>query len=298
MSVMMKHCGDFIEHIKNIKHYSAHTVISYKNDLEQFYTFSDENGLSGKDTLDRQNIRNWIIYLVEQGISPRSVNRKISSLRAYCKYLLKEGKLSVNPASVVSTPKMAKKLPGFVNETKMDYLLDETEFGDNFTGKRNRLIIEIFYCTGMRLSELINLRTFEIYSDGPSVKVLGKRNKERIIPVTPGLYEGIKEYMEERQKFVTDESEGFLFINRNGRKLYPKLVYRIVNRYLAIVTTAEKKSPHVLRHSFATNMLNHGADLNAIKELLGHANLSATQVYTHNTFEKLKSIYKQAHPRA
>ena len=294
----MKHCGDFIEYIKNIKHYSYHTVVSYENDLKQFFSFCADDSKYDQDALDRHQIRKWIVHLIENGISPRSVNRKISTLKTYCRYLLKEGIIKVNPVSMIITPKTEKKLPGFVSDKKMDLLLDETDFGDDFKGIRNKLIIETFYNTGIRLSELINIKTFDIYADGPSIKVLGKRNKERIIPVTPVFYEIILSYIKVRQDYVTTESEGFLFINEDGKKLYPRLVYRIVNRYLSMVTTAEKKSPHVLRHSFATNILNKGADLNAIKELLGHSNLSATQVYTHNTFEKLKSIYKQAHPRA
>jgi len=294
----MKHCGDFIEYIKNIKHYSYHTVVSYENDLKQFFSFCADDSKYDQDALDRHQIRKWIVHLIENGISPRSVNRKISTLKTYCRYLLKEGIIKVNPVSMIITPKTEKKLPGFVSDKKMDLLLDETDFGDDFKGIRNKLIIETFYNTGIRLSELISIKTFDIYADGPSIKVLGKRNKERIIPVTPVFYEIILSYIKVRQDYVTTESEGFLFINEDGKKLYPRLVYRIVNRYLSMVTTAEKKSPHVLRHSFATNILNKGADLNAIKELLGHSNLSATQVYTHNTFEKLKSIYKQAHPRA
>jgi len=295
----MKHCGDFIEYIRNIKHYSSHTVISYKNDLDQFFSFCAEDKKYDKDALDRRQIRKWIIHLMEDGISARSVNRKISTLKTFCKYLLKEGVIIVNPASMVIKPKTEKKLPGFVSDKKMDQLIDETDFGDDFAGLRNQLIIETFYNTGIRLSELINIKTDDVYADGPSIKVLGKRNKERIIPVTPVFYEIIMNYLKVRQEYVKPDSGNFLFINVNsGKKLYPRMVYRIVNRYLSMVTTAEKKSPHVLRHSFATNILNKGADLNAIKELLGHSNLSATQVYTHNTFEKLKSIYKQAHPRA
>jgi integrase/recombinase XerC len=211
---------------------------------------------------------------------------------------LKEGIITVNPVSFVVTPKTEKKLPGFVSEKKMNILLDETMFGNDYTGIRNHLIIETFYNTGIRLSELINLKTFDVSADGPSLRVLGKRNKERVIPVAQEFYSAIEAYMKVRQEYVTVDTEGFLFITSAGRKMYPRLVYRIVNNYLSTVTTAEKKSPHVLRHSFATNILNRGADLNAIKELLGHSNLSATQVYTHNTFEKLKSVYKGSHPRS
>jgi integrase/recombinase XerC len=235
---------------------------------------------------------------MEQGNSARTVNRKISSLNAYCKYLLNEGLINGNPVSRILTPKGKKQLPGFIQEKQMNHLLDEVAFGSDFTGMRNKLIIETFYYTGIRRSELIQLRPGDINADGPSIKVTGKRNKERLIPVTNEFHRSLNDYMEARNAHFTASHDDYLFLTGKGAKLYPKLVYRIVRQFLTLVTTADKKSPHVLRHSFATHLLNNGADLNAIKELLGHSNLSATEVYTHNTFEKLKSIYKQAHPRA
>jgi integrase/recombinase XerC len=235
---------------------------------------------------------------METGHTARTTNRKISALKRYFGYLLREGIISANPAKRVLTPKMDKKLPVFVSEDHMDNLLDRVEFGEDYAGFRNRVLIETFYNTGMRLSELVNLQPGDIDFSHQTVKVLGKRNKERIIPLSPAYCDLLQEYTAARMKEFPDSKAGYLFLTSSGKKIYPRLVYRVVHQFLMIVTTVDKKSPHVLRHTFATHMLNKGADLNAIKELLGHANLSATEVYTHNTFEKLKSVYKQAHPRA
>jgi integrase/recombinase XerC len=235
---------------------------------------------------------------METGNTARTTNRKISALKRYFGYLLKEGIISANPARKVLTPKMDRKLPVFVSEAHMDTLLDQVEFGDDYIGFRNRVLIETFYSTGMRMAELVNLKTGDIDFNQKTVKVLGKRNKERVIPIAPAFYDLLQEYIDSRSTEFPGLADDYLFLTPSGKKLYPRLVYRVVHRFLAMVTTVDKKSPHVLRHTFATHMLNKGADLNAIKELLGHANLSATEVYTHNTFEKLKSVYKQAHPRA
>jgi integrase/recombinase XerC len=248
--------------------------------------------------IDHHQIRNWIVELMETGNSARTVNRKISSLKTYFRYLLKEGVITVNPTNKVLSPKSGKKLPVFVKEDQMDRLLDDVEFGDDYSGTRNRLIIETFYNTGIRISELINLKISDIDFSQQAFKVLGKRNKERILPLSPDFSETLEKYTGLRESTFGGSQPGWLFLTGKGEKLYPRLVYRIVTKFLSMVTTSDKKSPHVLRHTFATHMLNKGADLNAIKELLGHANLSATEVYTHNTFEKLKSVYKQAHPRA
>lgn len=294
----MRHFGDFLQYIKFIKHYSPNTVLSYQKDLEQFFLYSSFDSDSDESTVNARHIREWMVHLMENGNTARTTNRKVSALKRYFGYLLKEGIISVNPAKRVLTPKMDKKLPVFVSENHMDNLLDQVEFGEDFTGFRNRVLIETFYNTGMRLSELVNLQTADIDTGQQTIKVLGKRNKERIIPVSPAFLALLQEYMSERTKEFPGLGAGYLFLTPSGKKIYPRLVYRIVHRFLAMVTTVDKKSPHVLRHTFATHMLNKGADLNAIKELLGHANLSATEVYTHNTFEKLKSVYKQAHPRA
>jgi integrase/recombinase XerC len=294
----MRHFGDFLQYIKYIKHYSPHTVLSYQKDLEQFFTYSGFDDGSEESAVNVQHIREWMVHLMETGNTARTTNRKISALKRYFGYLLKEGIISTNPAKRVLTPKMDKKLPVFVSEDHMDNLLEQVEFGEDYIGFRNRVLIETFYNTGMRLSELVNLQIGDVDFSQQTIKVLGKRNKERIIPISPVFYEILQEYLAVRSKEFVGLKVEYLFLTSSGKKIYPRLVYRIVHRFLTMVTTVDKKSPHVLRHTFATHMLNKGADLNAIKELLGHANLSATEVYTHNTFEKLKSVYKQAHPRA
>jgi integrase/recombinase XerC len=294
----MRHFGDFLQYIKYIKHYSPNTVLSYQKDLEQFFLYSGFDAGREESDVNVQHIREWMVHLMETGNTARTTNRKISALKRYFGYLLKEGIISANPAKRVLTPKTDKKLPVFVSEDHMDNLLDHVEFGEDYTGFRNRVLIETFYNTGMRLSELVNLQMGDADRGQQTIKVLGKRNKERIIPISPVFSELLQEYISVRSKKFPGMESGYLFLTPSGKKLYPRLVYRVVNRFLTLVTTVDKKSPHVLRHTFATHMLNKGADLNAIKELLGHANLSATEVYTHNTFEKLKSVYKQAHPRA
>ena len=279
------------------KRYASHTIKAYKNDLNQFHAFCQSNDKEGMD-LYYKTIRSWVVFLMDSGYSPRSVHRKLTSLRTYCKYLIGLGELDANPLDRVLKPKLNKRVPAFVEEAKMDQLLDDFDFGDDFEGVRNRLILDMLYQTGMRRSELLGLTTRSVNLSGKSLKVMGKREKERIIPISDGLIHSIEHYLLVREHVLKDPLVEALFVTVKGSPVYDKLVYRIVNRYLAMVTTLDKKSPHVLRHTFATHMLNSGADLNAIKELLGHANLSATQVYTHNTFKKLKSIYNQAHPRA
>jgi integrase/recombinase XerC len=294
----MRYLGEFLQYIQYVKHYSPHTVLSYQTDLEQFFSFCSTENIHDEQVIDHHHIRGWIVDLMERGNSPRTTNRKISSLKAYFRYLLKEGIVVVNPMAKVLSPRTEKRLPAFVNESQMDHLLDDIGFGDDFIGFRDRLIIETFYNTGTRRSELINLKVSDVDFAQQSMKVLGKRNKERIIPLSRDFSSLLEKYYALREVTFPGNSIEWMFLTSKGEKLYPRLVYRVVNRYLSLVTTADKKSPHVLRHTFATHMLNKGADLNAIKELLGHANLSATEVYTHNTFEKLKSVYKHAHPRA
>jgi integrase/recombinase XerC len=231
--------------------------------------------------------------------SARTVNRKITTLKSYFKFLIREGTVTENPMNRVVAPKTSKRLPVFVEQESMNDLFDKIEFGEGYPGVRDRMIMELFYATGMRLSELVNLKDEDLDLYKNVLKVTGKRNKQRIIPFSGNLSGLLKGYLELKGKtFPADEQNTHLFVTNKGEKLYPKLVYRMVHHYLNLVTTISKRSPHVIRHTFATHMLNNGADLNAIKEILGHANLAATQVYTHNTIEKLKSIYKQAHPRA
>jgi len=290
----MKQVENFIRYITTLKHYSVHTVTSYKKDLEQFMAFCS---LPEGQYPDHHHIREWIVDMMSRGIAARSVNRKLSALKSFYHYLVRENILESNPVKKVIQPKTDKKLPVFVHEKNMDMLLDNINFGDNFEGIRNRLIIEMLYFTGMRVNELTGLKCSDLNLYESSLKVLGKRNKERIIPLIPEIVTTLNEYLKKRSELTAGSNESLLLTTKGG-KVYNRMAYRIVNQYLTLVTTLDKRSPHVLRHTFATHMLNKGADLNAIKEILGHANLSATEVYTHNTFEKLKKIYKQAHPRA
>lgn len=297
----MDYKESFLQHLKFEKRYSPHTIRSYNNDLDQFFLYLMENDIpSTPSEINSHQIRAWIVSLIDSGILPVSVHRKVSCLRVFFRYLRKEGILQNDPLEKVVLPKRKKKLPVFVAEKPIEELLDNDNFGADYKGVLNSTIIEMFYMTGMRRSELTGLRNCDLDLEGMLIKVTGKRNKQRIIPLTPQFILRLKEYITLRDSEVSGSSvsEGWFFLLPSGNKLYDKYVYNIVKRYLTMVTTIEKRSPHVLRHTFATHMLNSGADLNAIKELLGHANLSATQVYTHNTFEKLKKIYKQAHPRA
>ena len=284
----------FITYLSSEKRFSEHTIKSYTTDLKQFISFlsSEFQIIDEINEISFQIIRTWIASLLEKGLSPRSVNRKISTLKTYFKFLIREGKLIENPMIKVVAPKSKKRLPVFIEEDQIASLLNEVQFEEGFVGQRNKLIIELFYVTGIRLSELINIKISDVDFNSQSIKVLGKRNKERIIPLSSTTINSLNNFIENNQK------NDFLFTNLDGMKLYTKLVYRLVNKYIAKISSVNKKSPHILRHTFATHMLNNGADINAIKELLGHANLSATQVYTHNTIEKLKTVYKQAHPRA
>ena len=287
----------FIQYLRYEKRVSSHTVLAYQNDLQQFFTFLKSlYETEDISSVTHSMVRSWIVDLMEKEISPRSINRKLTTLKTFYKFLLRQGKVLSNPMLRVQAPKTSKRLPVFVDEKKMDLLFNENNFTEGFESTRDRLMLEIFYATGMRLSELIGLEDLNIDTYQCQVKVLGKRNKERIIPFTKKLKELINIYLKARQDIVSNTPA--FFVTDKGKKLYPKLVYRIVTTRLGTVTTLDKKSPHVLRHTFATHMLNNGADINSVKELLGHANLSATQVYTHNTIEKLKKVYKQAHPRA
>ena len=295
----MNYKESFLDYLRFEKRYSQHTVRSYQNDLDQFLDFiASHTGSQDLSSLASADIRSWMVSLIEGGYSTVSVHRKISALRSFYRFLRREGYVSHDPVEKVVLPKRRKRLPQFVEEGSMDRLLDRYEFGSDFSGMRDRTIIEMLYLTGIRRSELIGLRDQDIDLSGQVIRVTGKRNKERLIPLVGSFCHNLQAYIELRNDLGLENPGRWFFITSKGNKLYDKLVYNIVNRYLELVTTVEKKSPHILRHTFATHMLNHGADLNSIKEILGHANLSATQVYTHNTFEKLKEVYKQAHPRA
>jgi integrase/recombinase XerC len=248
--------------------------------------------------ISSHDVRAWIVSMLDDNISSATVHRKISCLRVFFKYMRKESIIQHDPMDKIVLPKRKKNLPVFVGEGAMDNLLDKFEFGHDFPGVRNRTIIEMLYLTGMRRAELIGLKNRDVDLYAATIKVTGKRNKQRIIPMVKSFTSQLEEYIRVRDECFPSDQEGWFFITNKGNKLYDKYVYNTVRCYLTMVTTIEKRSPHVLRHTFATHMLNRGADLNSIKELLGHANLSATQIYTHNTFEKLKKVYKQAHPRA
>lgn len=298
----------FIDYIQYEKRYSPHTVSAYCNDLEQFYSFlSNQYNTIDIREVSHPMIRSWLALLMEQKILPRSVNRKLTTLKSFYKFLVKEGIVSIDPMRKINSLKTSKKLPSFVEKDKMEKLFTTVNFGTGFPALRDRMIMEIFYMTGMRLSELINLKETDIDFHLSALKVIGKRNKERLIPFSNKFADLLKSYLSEKTIWLeNDESKmpsgiehnQWLIILNNGKKAYPRFIYTTVTKYLSQVTTLQQISPHVLRHTFATHLLNNGAELNAVKELLGHASLSATQVYTHNTIEKLKRIYKQAHPKA
>jgi integrase/recombinase XerC len=292
--------NSFLSYLQFEKRSSEHTVVSYRNDLEQFLNYLQQAfpNVEWKD-VDAAIVRTWVITLMEEKITPRSIKRKISALKSFYKYHIKMGIFEMNPMLQVHTPKVRQRLPQFVEEPDMEKLFSADLFENNFEGWRDRTILELFYATGMRLSELrmLTFSDFDLYNN--QVKVLGKRNKERIIPFGHNFKNILTQYIEiYNENFSDSLQNNFVFVNVKGKQLAPKNIYTVVRKYLDMITTIEKRSPHVIRHTFATHLLNRGADLNTIKELLGHSSLVATQVYTHNSIEKLKSIYKQAHPRA
>ncbi|XOV92353.1 MAG: tyrosine-type recombinase/integrase [Bacteroidota bacterium] len=289
----------FLRYLQFEKRYSNHTLEAYRRDLSQFTDYLKETfEISDFHESEHVHLRGWIVSQIESGISPRSVNRKIATLKSFYKFLQSREHLVKNPASRLKPLKTEKKLPSFVREAEIDNLLDQIEYSDDFEGLRDKLILELLYGTGIRLAELIGLKDQDINNFQENIKVLGKRNKERVIPIGKNLVQLIKRYKEKRQLEVFEEMNRFLLVTNSGQQLYPMFVYRLVKKYLQLVTTLSKKSPHVLRHTFATHLLNKGADLNAVKDLLGHTSLAATQVYTHNSMEKLKSVFDQAHPKA
>ena len=289
----------FLTYLQHEKRYSPHTVQSYRTDLIQFRDFMLQTFELSLNEVAYIHVRNYMVLLMEEGVTENSIGRKLSTLRSFYKYLVREQIVQSSPMALVKAPKAPKRLPVFVDDQKLDLLLDSEEFFDgSFSSVRDRLVIEALFGTGMRLAELLTLKESDINFYDSNIRVLGKRNKERIVPISKPLEDQLRTYIELKtlQKF-DNKTEG-LFVTDKGADAYPKLIYRIVQRYLSFISTQDKKSPHVLRHSYATSLLNRGADLNAIKELLGHASLAATQVYTHNSVERLKSIYKQAHPKA
>lgn len=288
----------FLDYLCYERNYSDDTVKAYGEDIRQFQEFGGEGvGLQSPPEVVVDVVREWMIHLMNLGYATTSVNRKLSSLRSYYKYLLRKGEVKVDPLRKITGPKNKKNLPVFVKESEMNRLLDDEDFGEGFEGCRDHLVIAMFYATGMRLSELIGLDDGDVDFAASVIKVTGKRNKQRLIPFGEELRVEMEAYVKQRDESVPVRSGAF-FVRKTGERLYPNIVRKIVTRNLSKVVTVKKRSPHVLRHTFATSMLNHEAELGAIKELLGHESLATTEIYTHTTFEELKKVYNQAHPRA
>lgn len=295
----------YIDYLQFEKRYSAHTVLAYNTDLVDFSVFlQSQYNLTDLLLADHNLIRSWLISLIDRKISSRTVNRKLSTLKSFYRYCIRQGLLVSNPMLKVVAPRTSKQLPVFLTRDNLDNLFDTIHFEDTFEGCRDKMIITLFYATGIRRAELVGINIADIDLENGTLKVMGKRSKERIVPLGAPIIFALEKYLEERRKLFSEKTElpqnitQSLFVNSKGIPVYPKLIYNIVHKYLSLISSNSKLSPHILRHTFATHMLDDGADLNAIKEILGHSSLAATQVYTHNTIEKLKTIYKQAHPRA
>ncbi len=288
----------FLNYLRFEKRFSPHTVLSYQNDLSQFDLYLKSSYEEAPQSATYGMVRSWIVALSENQLDPRSINRKIASLRSYYKFLMRREIILKDPMTKIKVLKTKKKLPHFVKEQEMVTVLDQQDFEDTHEGWRERLVLELLYGTGIRLSELINLKENQINLSEQTIKVLGKRNKERVIPFSDSLVSIIGGYRLIRNKEVVVKEHGCLIVGDTGGKCYPMQVYRIVKKHLGKYSSVEKRSPHVLRHSYATHLLNKGAEINAVKDLLGHSSLAATQVYTHNSMEKLKKVFDQAHPKA
>lgn len=288
----------FISYLRLEKNYSEHTIKAYEKDIKTFADFCQEHHGEGNIVhISYPLIRNWIVALSDQGISNRTINRKISSLQAYYKFLLKVGDIAISPLVKHRALKTQKKVEVPFSEVEMDAILSEIPFDDDFEGERDKLMIELLYTTGMRRTELVNLKVSDIDLSGQVLKVLGKRNKERILPLLSTTVEQIKDYLKRRSELDNQVDSSYLLLTKEGLKIYETLVYRTINKYFSLVSPKVKKSPHILRHTFATHLLNRGADLNSVKELLGHSSLASTQVYTHNSIAELKKVHQKAHPR-
>jgi len=287
----------FLRYLQFERRYSQHTITAYAADLDQFSVFLTQQDVA-IEKVSYTDIRLWVISLVEDGMNPATVNRKMASLRSFYKFLRKRNEIKHDPSQRLQALKTPKRLPQFVQEKDINALFDNQEFKDDFFGQRDKLILELLYGTGMRRAELLGLTDASINIEKGQIKVLGKRNKERIIPVNSTVTNLISNYKVKRNDHFGSLDNNSLIVTDKGGASYPMLVYRTVTKYLATVVSLEKKSPHVLRHTYATHLLNNGADLNAVKDLLGHASLAATQIYTHNTLEKLKKVFQQAHPKA
>lgn len=290
--------NSFLDYLRYERNYSEETIRSYQEDIRQLEEFSEElvRGLNPSE-VNAEVIREWIVSLMEKGYASTSVNRKLSALRSYYKFLLRKGEIKIDPSQGIMGPKKKKRLPTFLKEREMDELLDGAYFDEGFKGCRDHLIIEVFYTTGIRLSELIGLNNKDVDFSASLIKVTGKRNKQRLIPFGEEMKAAMMSYVEVRDKTILVQSDAF-FVRETGGRLSRSIVGNLVKWYLSKVVTVKKRSPHVLRHTFATAMLNHDAELGVIKELLGHESLATTEIYTHTTFEELKKVYNQAHPRA
>lgn len=288
----------FLSFIKHEKRYSSHTLEAYKTDLTQFAVFLHQQyEIILPELVISIHVRAWMVSMVVLGITPKSISRKLSSLKSYFKFLQSNKQILANPATNISAPKLGKRLPGFVKMDEMENLFSNNYFETTPEGNQHRLILELLYNCGLRRSELIHLEKKNIDLNAGRIKVLGKNNKERLIPIGPNLKQSIQDFLEESPSEF-NKAQVYLFVSKKGNKLNPRSVYNIVIKYLSMVTKSDKKSPHILRHSFATHLLENGADLNAVKTLLGHASLASTQVYTHNTIERLKNTYDNAHPKS
>jgi len=293
----MDSLASYLNYMKYEKRFSDHTVVSYQTDLCQFFQFMQERGFRENEVTGKL-IREWMVSLGERAYAPRSLNRKIAALRAFYRFMVRTGQLEKNPASGIVSVKTGRRLPEYVRKEQMSEILEQKVSENEFVSIRDRVILLLFYGTGIRLSELLHLSDRDFDWQAQQVKILGKRNKERLIPLTDDLCEELKFYVSLREEQFPGQSPECFFLLNNGKPVYARWVYRLVKKYLSGVAVLRRQSPHVLRHSFATHLLNEGADLNAIRELLGHTSLSVTQVYTHNSVARLKAVYKQAHPRA
>jgi integrase/recombinase XerC len=293
------HLNDFVQYLQFQKRYSQHTIISYQTDLIDFFDYlATQFSIISITEIKPTFVRSWLAQLKEKGIQSKTINRKISTLKSFFKYQLKQQTITVSPMATVVSQKVSKRLPTYVEEKDTNTLFKYIEFPDTWAGKTDKLILQLLYNTGMRRAELLELKESQIDKYNSTIKVLGKGNKERIIPVSKEIIMLADDYITQKKQQIEGADNELLLVNENGKKLYAKYLYNVAKKYLGAVTTLTKKSPHVLRHTFATHLMNNGADLNAVKELLGHSSLAATQIYTHNTIEKLKDIHKKAHPKA
>ena len=293
------HLQQFLEYLTYEKRYSQHSIISYQTDLIAFFDFLQMTfGETALQDIKASFVRSWLASLKEEDMSAKTINRKISSLKSFFKFQLKQEKIIASPMATIVSPKLSKKLPQYVEQHDIATLVKQLEFPDTWEGRTHKLLINIFYNTGIRRAELVGLKESHVDQSNGNIKVLGKGNKERILPINAELMRDLIAYINDKETELKSPDQTYLLVNSKGKKLYPEYVYHAVKHYLSLITTIDKKSPHVLRHSFATHLMNNGAELNAVKELLGHSSLAATQIYTHNSIEKLKDVFKKAHPKA